>query len=192
MIIKKLYYRDSITGWTLDNAEFSNFNLLVGASGVGKTKVLEAILNLQKIINGEPIKKIECKIEFEIENNLYSWEINYNKKNLELIPFLDFSKEVLFINKTIIMIKDSDEIKFKNKEVPKLPKEKSLIHLFREEDTISKIFDSFQNIIQVEDGKTVVILSNSEESIKKINEEKDIQMLIRDIIIKLYIAFCNN
>lgn len=35
--------------WKLEPVFLSNLTLLVGASGVGKTQILEAIMNLQKL-----------------------------------------------------------------------------------------------------------------------------------------------
>jgi AAA domain, putative AbiEii toxin, Type IV TA system len=49
MRIEKLYYRNHVTGWELSTMEFGDVNLLVGVSGVGKTKILEVIRSLQEI-----------------------------------------------------------------------------------------------------------------------------------------------
>jgi hypothetical protein len=49
MRIEKLYYRNHVTGWELSPMEFGDVNLLVGVSGVGKTKILEVIRSLQEI-----------------------------------------------------------------------------------------------------------------------------------------------
>jgi recombinational DNA repair ATPase RecF len=54
MRIEKLYYRNHVTGWELSTMEFGDVNLLVGVSGVGKTKILEAIRSLQRIAFGIP------------------------------------------------------------------------------------------------------------------------------------------
>jgi recombinational DNA repair ATPase RecF len=48
MRIEKLYYRNHVTGWELATMEFGDVNLLVGVSGVGKTKILEVIRSLRK------------------------------------------------------------------------------------------------------------------------------------------------
>ena len=66
MFIKKFKYKDHVTGWELEETEFEEINLLVGASGVGKTKILEAITNLRSLALGRinnkffGIKGMEC------------------------------------------------------------------------------------------------------------------------------------
>lgn len=42
MFIKRFEYEALRTGWKLERTEFDAFNLLVGNSGVGKTKILRA------------------------------------------------------------------------------------------------------------------------------------------------------
>jgi hypothetical protein len=49
MKILELAYEDKATGWKLNPVQFSDLNLLVGVSGVGKTKILKAILNIKKL-----------------------------------------------------------------------------------------------------------------------------------------------
>jgi putative ribosome biogenesis GTPase RsgA len=43
MRIEKLYYRNHVTDWELAPIGFGSVNLLVGVSGVGKTRILEVI-----------------------------------------------------------------------------------------------------------------------------------------------------
>ena len=50
MYIKSLIYEDQSTDWELKSISFKQLTLLVGASGVGKTQILKALLNLKKNI----------------------------------------------------------------------------------------------------------------------------------------------
>ncbi|MDM8527422.1 hypothetical protein QUF58_04350 [Anaerolineales bacterium HSG24] len=43
MRIKQFSYENKRLGWKLNPVEFSTVNLLVGASGVGKTQILDAL-----------------------------------------------------------------------------------------------------------------------------------------------------
>jgi len=43
MRIKRFSYENKATGWKLEPMEFGDFNLLVGVSGVGKSKILDAL-----------------------------------------------------------------------------------------------------------------------------------------------------
>ncbi|WP_157162539.1 hypothetical protein [Cylindrospermum stagnale] len=56
MKINQLTYYDHKRDWQFEPIQFSDLNLLVGASVVGKTQILESIMNLQKIANGDSFK----------------------------------------------------------------------------------------------------------------------------------------
>ncbi len=45
-------YEDLDTGWTLEEVRFDALNLLVGPSGAGKTRILEALMNVRKAALG--------------------------------------------------------------------------------------------------------------------------------------------
>ena len=64
MKILELAYEDKATGWKLNPVQFSDLNLLVGVSGVGKTKILKAILNIKKIVEGESLYSVKWSIDF--------------------------------------------------------------------------------------------------------------------------------
>jgi recombinational DNA repair ATPase RecF len=46
MQIKNFKFDDNRRYWCLEETGFDNFNLLVGISGVGKTRILKAIQNV--------------------------------------------------------------------------------------------------------------------------------------------------
>ncbi|KAA6328829.1 hypothetical protein EZS27_022310 [termite gut metagenome] len=46
-------YHDKTKNWGFDALDFHKLTLLVGASGVGKTKILGAIEQLKKIAEGD-------------------------------------------------------------------------------------------------------------------------------------------
>ena len=62
MKILELSYEDKATGWKLNPVQFSDLNLLVGVSGVGKTKILKAILNIKKIVEGESLNSVQSRL----------------------------------------------------------------------------------------------------------------------------------
>ena len=68
MKIKSFQYHDRTRGWRLEKMEFGGFNLLVGASGVGKTMILMAIQRVRSVIRGKTSLNDEWEIEFETEN----------------------------------------------------------------------------------------------------------------------------
>lgn len=75
MQIKKLEYYDDEYKWKLAEVDFlPNLNLLVGVSGVGKTRILRAIYSLKSIANGASLNGVKWNVFFIADNNLeYTW-----------------------------------------------------------------------------------------------------------------------
>ena len=64
MKILNLTYEDKALKWSLEKANFEKLTLLVGASGVGKTQILNSIMKLKAIADGKSISGIKWNIEF--------------------------------------------------------------------------------------------------------------------------------
>jgi ABC-type nitrate/sulfonate/bicarbonate transport system ATPase subunit len=62
MRIKSLEYFNKALELKLEHIEFKNLTLLVGASGVGKSQILKAILDLRKIATGSQRSSVGCRI----------------------------------------------------------------------------------------------------------------------------------
>ncbi|MGK7924786.1 MAG: AAA family ATPase [Spirulina sp.] len=111
MKIKRFAYHDKYRDWKLEPIDFDDLDLilLVGVSGVGKTKILEAIANLKRIAEGMPLNGIQWDITFEAENgNEYRWcgeyEITVPDRTYvvgELSARLYLSKDCKMINESI-------------------------------------------------------------------------------------------
>ncbi|MGH9932453.1 MAG: AAA family ATPase, partial [Pyrinomonadaceae bacterium] len=74
MRIEHLQYRNNAQDWTLETTQFSNLTLLVGISGVGKTRILDAIWRIKNIANGNPANGIKWDVLFIASNgDEYRW-----------------------------------------------------------------------------------------------------------------------
>lgn len=157
MRILSLSYTETETKWNIDQLEFlDNLTLLVGASGVGKTKILRAISNIRRIALDKVINKpVSWSIEFEHGDAIYRWNgCLVSTLNLELIE--DDEKKIVFESESlmkknksnfeVIFNRTGNDIKFSNLAVPKLSLDKSLISMFSEEDIIKPIIDAFGKI----------------------------------------------
>ncbi|MEC4817357.1 MAG: ATP-binding protein, partial [Scytonema sp. PMC 1069.18] len=82
MKIQKVTYYDHELEWRFEPIEFANFTLLVGASGVGKTQILESINKLQKIANGESLNGVEWDTIFSVDNSIYQWQGEFEAKKV--------------------------------------------------------------------------------------------------------------
>ncbi|GJQ63981.1 MAG: hypothetical protein SCALA702_30340 [Melioribacteraceae bacterium] len=65
MYISTLYFKDNLLNITVEEVKFNDLNLLVGASGAGKTMIVSAISNLKQISDGNSgFPGVKWKMEF--------------------------------------------------------------------------------------------------------------------------------
>lgn len=178
MKIKKFTYHNKSLDWQLKPVEFSELNLLVGGSGVGKTRILKAILDLKEIANGEYIKLIirdklpsgvSWNVEFSLNGTEYLWEgefentessrdFNYSfiggKNKSDYLPKIAYER--LYSKNDMVVDRKGAKINFKGDKLPvKLSAFESAVSLFREDDNIAPIYKEFT---------TRLIESRSEQS----------------------------
>ena len=160
MKILNLTYEDKALKWSLEKANFEKLTLLVGASGVGKTQILNSIMKLKAIADGKSISGIKWNIEFvTLENELYNWSGEFENKGDE-----DFSddddddlkrnkpsvlSETLSLNGKLIIKRNSESILFNDVKTVKLPNQQSIIYLLKEEDLIKFINENQKDLIKI-------------------------------------------
>ncbi len=162
MKINQLTYYDHKREWQLQPMQFSDFNLLVGASGVGKSQIINSVINLQRIAKGESFNGVSWDIYFTISDN-YQCQWKGEFENVKSLDYLKLNnqelispkqnkfkiiRENLYINGESIIERDNQSIRFKNQELPKLPSEESVVWILREEKDIALIQKGF---IQIKD-----------------------------------------
>ena len=149
---------------------FNRLTLLVGASGVGKTQILRALLNISKIANGVQFNSngIEWKVTFQIEDNNYEWEGEFESVKEKDISYSekDFSsriinREKLMVNQIVVLDRDKTKILLNGKETVKLDSSKSAIELLKEEPPISPVYKGFGQIYQLKNENRRISLSPS-------------------------------
>lgn len=211
MKINSLKFCDTDSKWNLSKVEFKNLTLLVGASGVGKTQILESILKLRAIVKGKSIDGTKWEINFTtLNNNNYVWRGEYEKKGKGILSIKseddsdeNDSPNVLFeeilLNGDEIIQRDTEKIIFEGQKTVKLAQDKSVLNLLKEEELISPAFQSFQRIIysdQVESKKRPHKFFNLDFITKKRILEKyktieSIRESDENLITKLYLAYNN-
>lgn len=149
MYIKSLTYEDQSTGWKLEKIEFSNpLTLLVGVSGVGKTQILNALLNLKKIARGESLNGLKWEIEFitSTKNNC-KWNGQFeNKRPISKEDEFNIINEQLFINETSILDRNQKRTFFYAQKTIDLSFQESIIYLLKEQKEIKDIYENFKKI----------------------------------------------
>jgi len=149
MKFKSISAKDKISGWNVENIQFNPMlTLLVGASGVGKTRILNLINVLCLIAKGFSQNGIKWKVEFEQNGRDYVWEGEFEARE-ELNPFelkenrcaLDW--EQISDNEDVIVLRSKDSFKYQGKEIVKLDNAKSAVELLKEEPSIKPIYNGF-------------------------------------------------
>ncbi len=152
MKITKFSFENKYADWKLVETNFQpHINLLVGASGVGKTKILNALKIVFSTALGTSTNYL-----FETNWTLY-FNLNDNKKCRWQV---EFSKQIgdkngsekaliiaekLTINGTLIFERNKNTTLFNGNSLPNLNREESLIHLLKQENLIHEIYETFKN-----------------------------------------------
>jgi predicted ATP-dependent endonuclease of OLD family len=150
MKITKFNFENNYTGWKLENTSFDpHLNLLVGASGVGKTKILNTIKSVFAVAIGWQ-KGIFFETKWQLSFDLNEvkhcvWTIEYSAKkggnNGSEMPSI--IAESLLINEEIIFKRDNESTYFKGKPTLNLNREESLINVLKEENPVNGVYNAF-------------------------------------------------
>lgn len=208
MKINKLSVKYNPTGVEIQNVEFDDtLSLLVGISGVGKTRILNSIHDLQRVVDGEGVNGFEWDVEFNIKNSNYNWKGKFEFK--EQSPFSEIVNrfnydvspseyailyEYLFIDGSEVIRRLNNEIYFKGNKTLKLSSSKSIINLLNEEQDIEVISNSFKGIKYIDNSEySEKFLSFAGEFFKEIIDNDYISLeflrsLPYDIQSKLYLC----
>ncbi|MFM6395244.1 AAA family ATPase [Planktothrix sp.] len=163
MRIKKLEYYDDEYKWKLEEVNFlPNLNLLVGVSGVGKTRILRAIDSLKSIANGASLNGVKWNVCFIANNNLeYTWsgEFETRENTISINETSEEDEQVKLINEQLVcnngnvLIERIDsEIIFNGSKTPKLSPFESVVELLKQEDQIAPVKESLDKIVLADFG----------------------------------------
>jgi predicted ATPase len=212
MKIISLRVKNNFFEWDFDEIKFSsNLTLLVGVSGAGKTQILRAILDLRRIANGKAINGFEWKIIFSTVNGIeFIWEGRFNTVETNELTFEDDEKEKqderekssliyerLTSNNQVLIQRNLklEEIRFKDRPMPKLSSHQSMIYILKEESVIKEAFDALNKIEYRDHTIGRRIRNNSNQSLPSLkNKYKTLDSIVNsdeDIRTKLYLTFEN-
>ena len=189
MRIRRLSFIDHRTGWNIKDLKFDYLTLLVGASGVGKTKILRAILDIAKIAKGKSCNGVEWEITFEQSSTEYVWsgrfeltpedDVNFFEKGEN--SYILLSENLKCGGKNIIE-RDKEKLLFQGRETVKLDATQSAIVLLKEEPIVKPVSAAFIQIYQLENANEGIRVSPSiskkREQIKDILSVHDSRFLL--------------
>jgi len=160
MKIQSFKFSNNKQNWHIEEVKFEDLNLLVGGSGVGKTRILNAlnlICDTAKGVNRN-LDDLEWSINFSHLGQNYRWELKSSSiKNEEISLNVNESKQTEIVYEKLVRYDDDSELeillrsgldsKFNNEKLPKLKRTESAITLLSEEDLIIPVRKAFERLI---------------------------------------------
>lgn len=158
MPITSFSFNDRSENWHFEEISFENFNLLVGISGVGKTKILKALEFVCRVATGGDYKLNgeTWTIAFKIADQEYEWTLEsslavFDSSRIHQVkPSTIILEEIVSKKReeTITLLKRSDSaFLLNNEKVPRFRKFESAINLFSQIEIIKPIFHAFKSFI---------------------------------------------
>ena len=157
MKIKDFSFRSDSENWYIDKVYFNELNLLVGASGVGKTRILRALDLICAVAKGKTSKLDDAAwtINFSHLGRDYRWELEAVSSIDEAFSSDAEQSEILYENlvefkgssEISIFRRSSTESSLNNEKLPKLKKTESTIALLSEEESIAPVAEAFKRFI---------------------------------------------
>ncbi|MFM2061193.1 MAG: hypothetical protein RLZZ507_863 [Cyanobacteriota bacterium] len=168
MKINQFSYYDSNQKWQFENINFSDFNLLVGVSGVGKSKIINAIVNLQLIAKGISINGVKWDLKFTLDGNSFCWQGEF--ENIQTIDILSPGKigfkiisEYLYKEDVAIIERNKDGIMFNGNLIPKFSPLQSVISILYTEEAISPFYKGMLQISKHDSAGILQIFKHNSE-----------------------------
>ncbi|BBC26294.1 AAA family ATPase [Pseudanabaena sp. ABRG5-3] len=158
MKINDFNFKNNNQNWHLEKTYFDNLNLLVGASGVGKTRILKALYLICNVAQGEVqmLENVEWSIDFSHLGKKYRWELKALNPTEKTFSNEQNQSEIVD-EKLIIFAEDNELIEILHRtktestlnksQIPKLKRTESAITLLAEEESIAPIADAFKRFI---------------------------------------------
>ena len=160
MKIQSFKFSNNKENWHIEEVEFEDLNLLVGGSGVGKTRILKALNLICDVAKGRNchLDDLEWSINFSHLGINYRWELKSSStRNEEIFINLNESEQTEIVYEKLvrydnnseleILLRNDSDSKFNNEKLPKLKRTESAITLLSEEDLIIPVSEAFGQLI---------------------------------------------
>lgn len=186
----------------------------MGASGVGKTQILRAILKLKKISRGASLNGLKWHIKFSTQkDHTYEWQGGFENKGFlqglvsefeseedeKDLPTIEYEK--LFIDENLVIDRTQNGILFNGAKTVKLSQTESVISLLKEEQQIKNVYQEFGRILfddysrnhsEMETGWIRFFLDRDiDVKLKKFTTLESIRNSDESLKTKLYLSYKN-
>jgi AAA15 family ATPase/GTPase len=160
MKIQSFKFSNNKENWHIEEVKFEDLNLLVGGSGVGKTRILKALELIRDVAlsSNRNLDNLEWSINFSHLEKNYRWKLKSSSiKNEEILLNVNESEQTEIVYEKLVRYDDDSELeillrndsdsKFNNEKLPKLKRTESAITLLSEEDLIIPVRQAFKQLI---------------------------------------------
>jgi predicted ATPase len=160
MKIESFKFSNNKENWHIEEVKFEDLNLLVGGSGVGKTRILKALELIRDVAlsSNRNLDDLEWSINFSHLGKNYRWKLKSSSiKNEEILLNVNESEQTEIVYEKLVRYDDDSELeillrndsdsKFNNEKLPKLKRTESAITLLSEEDLIIPVRQAFKQLI---------------------------------------------
>lgn len=188
MPITSIKFKDNIHKWDIEETNLSEgLNLLVGLSGVGKTRVLDTLKAISSFGKGREAGLHGCEwtVKFKVGENIYEWFVKKSNDSPNFMRTKEgqgllikshpakIVKENLLLNGKTIIRRDADDFFFNEEALPKLKHIESAISLLSDEEVIFPLFQSLQLVTKTRavsiDGNNTFEIIDSDSDLKHEN-----------------------
>jgi energy-coupling factor transporter ATP-binding protein EcfA2 len=143
MAITRFEFEDRDHGWRVHPFELSDFNLLVGLSGAGKTRILQALELVSKCASGGMRGLTDDAWQLELmtpDGVQWQWSAEVQTQPSR------FVSEEISRDHSVILERTSKGIQFMDRPLPELKDGESLISMFRKADEVRPLFEALARV----------------------------------------------
>ena len=205
MSILELEFTDKAHGWSLAKTKFSDLNLLVGYSGAGKTRILNAIRTVRRaaLRGAEFAAGCSWAIKVKAGAVTYNWRVSISASefldNTEDLSSVSAAQPIYLLEELsidsgeILVSRTADIFLFRNLELPRLNQTESAISLLRDESIIAPMYTALMRVTlsRVWDGVFVTAAEKFLESsngrfptIDRLRESEVVNLILRSLILQ--------
>lgn len=184
MPVKSFSFEDRVESWTLRRCQFQAFNLLVGLSGVGKSRVLRALTRARGAGLAEKGTPNGCawELEIEAEGQVFRWKAETSTVS----PFAttdgtaggdrresddrpEFELESVSVGDRAIVERVGSDLRFEGTRLPKLKRTESAVALLHDNPSLAPLHRALQRfqISSADDFQRVSLSSRTERDARR-------------------------
>jgi predicted ATPase len=210
MKIQSFQYKDKETNWEIEPINFNSLTLLVGASGVGKTRILKSIVSLKKIAQGKSLNGVVWSISFSIDEDNYIWSGEFELKEKGVLVSISeennssdkegnrpaILKETIIFNNETLIEREKTILIFKGNTSPVPIKAEQSVLTLIPDPIIQKIEKEFKKITYSDYTNSADGFNNTsmidEQILSKYKTLDNIRNSDEDLITKLFWVYKKN